>query len=561
MIDNHEYISGPIIPSYAPFVGVIDPGADGSYADQKVKLHNDQVLVAAGDSAAGSRFIGQLITVLTLDGLTIKNSSFGDTVESRKFSAYGYDEYAPSNISMENRTEFQFSLKTPIIPAKEIASIKDKDGKDVKDAPKGSEGWYIDNHFDTGFSFRYEHTRAYSAFANEPFSVYDISGNGPNPSRFPDSVIFGPERTIPGMPGYYASDAFNEALDTDYYQGGFFVQDVVDFTSYLTGIFGVRADIIAAQSGAPALGAVVTPADNFGPGDPTQPIAATDRKMTTVLNGSYFASLTYKPIKPVGIYLTYDRVNGTDSANNQGALPFAREAHNVSRVTRNSLEELSELYEGGFKLSLLHDTLYLGAAGYHQSRFQTDNRGNLFAIVARGADVDLTYEPNKYFSVTSNFTWQAANYKNSSPYSQTGTYLDMFAQGVNVDGNLGTGVGSPNYTGYPKGDYRVPDVPNILFNAYFIYTTPFGLGIGIGPQVTGDVNVNVTVGNEPTLVIPAQVTWNGFLSYKYKNYEARLSFFNILDARNWTPPATFSNNDLIYPDEPFHMNMTLKVKF
>ena len=62
-------------------------------------------------------------------------------------------------------------------------------------------------------------------------------------------------------------------------------------------------------------------------------------------------------------------------------------------------------------------------------------------------------------------------------------------------------------------------------------------------------------------MIPAQVTWNGFIFYKQKNYEVRLSAFNILDARNWTPPATFSNNDLIYPNEPFHMNMTLKFRF
>ena len=73
----------------------------------------------------------------------------------------------------------------------------------------------------------------------------------------------------------------------------------------------------------------------------------------------------------------------------------------------------------------------------------------------------------------------------------------MFAAGVNVDGNVGTGLGSPNYTSYPKGNYRLPDVPNILFNAYFIAQTDFGLGIGIGPQVTGDANVNVTTGDNP----------------------------------------------------------------
>jgi hypothetical protein len=220
---------------------------------------------------------------------------------------------------------------------------------------------------------------------------------------------------------------------------------------------------------------------------------------------------------------------------------------------------------------LLHDTLYLGAAGYHQTRFTSDERGTVSAVVAHGADVDLTYEPNKTFSVTTNFTWQAANYKHSSPFAQTGSYLDTFAPGVPVNGNeVGTGLGSPDYVSLKPGNYRLADVPNILFNAYFIYTTPFGLSIGIGPQVTGDVLVNnsgttttgVVIPQSAELTIPAQVTWNGYVSYKWKNYEARLSFFNILDAQNWTPPANgFANNDLLYPDEPFHMNMTLKVKF
>ena len=45
LIDNHRYIAGPYLASYAPFVGVVDPGADGSYANQTVTLHNNQVPV------------------------------------------------------------------------------------------------------------------------------------------------------------------------------------------------------------------------------------------------------------------------------------------------------------------------------------------------------------------------------------------------------------------------------------------------------------------------------------------------------------------------------------
>ena len=559
LIDNHTYIRGPILPSYAPFVGVIDPGPDGSYDDQKVKLHNDQVDVAPGDSAYGHRFTGQLISTLDLEGLTIKNSTFGDTVSSRKFSAYGYDEYAPSNISIENRTEFQLKFDTPITSGKDIPITK-KDGKDVKDAKDGTtheDGIVFKNQIDTGFSFRYEHERDYAAFINEPFSVYDISGNGPKPT-FSPFVIFGPERTIPGMPGYFNSDLFGVGTITDYYQGGLFLQDNIDFTSWLNGIVGIRYDFIAAESGAPAQGPLEDPTMDFGtPGDPYSSIPATPRDRTLVGNASYFGSLVYKPVKWGSTYFTYDRVDGTDSINNQGGLPYVREPDGSTRVTAGALRQVSALIEGGAKVSLLHDTMFLAIAGYHQSRFQTDQRGNVSQISAHGVDVDFTYQPNKNFSVTSNFTWQAANYIAGTPFSQTGNYLDIFAAGVNVDGNVGTGVGSPNYTTYAKGNYRLPDTPNILYNAYFIAQTDWGLGFGIGPQVTGDVNVNL----QGTLVIPAQVTLNGFVFYRQKNYEVRFSFFNITDERNWTPPATFSNNDLIFPNEPFHMNMTLKFRF
>ena len=226
-------------------------------------------------------------------------------------------------------------------------------------------------------------------------------------------------------------------------------------------------------------------------------------------------------------------------------------------MAENDLKLLSELFEGGIKVSLLKDTLFAGVAGYHQNRFIRDQRGITSAIEARGVDVDFSCQPNKNFSLVSNFTWEAANYKNATPYSQTGNYLDAFAAGVNVDGRLGIGVGSPNYNVLPVGNYRLPDVPNILFNAFAIYKLDCGLGLGIGPQVTGDVNVNT----QGTLVIPAQVTWNAFVFYTQPNYEVRLSVFNFTDERNFTPPSTFANNDLISPDLPIHLNATFKVRF
>ncbi len=374
-------------------MGLVDPGSDGSYANQTLTLHNNQVFVSPSDPAAGSRYMGQLVTTLTLNGITVKNCTYGETLESRKQSAYGYTEYAPSNIVFENRTEFQFAADTRLMR----------------------------HHFDAGFSVRAEHTQAYAAFFNEPFSVYDLSEREPTPT-FPALTLFGPERTIPGKNGYYASAGSGQAVVEDYEQGGVFLQDDVEFAPWLEGIFGLRGDILAAQSRAPAL----DPTQDYQERaniDPTQGLPASRRDTTLLANESYFASLIYKPRPGASFYLTYDRVNGTDSLNNQGALPFVRPSDDYghTRVVAASLRALSELYEGGVKVSWFHDTLFASVAAYHQTRSQLQPRGGgEAAIVARGVDVDFAWQQRRWFSVTSNFTWQAANYRASTPFSKTG---------------------------------------------------------------------------------------------------------------------------------------------
>ena len=88
--------------------------------------------------------------------------------------------------------------------------------------------------------------------------MYDLSGREPTPT-FSTLTLFGPERTVPGKSGYYASAGLGQPVVEDYEQGGVFLQDDVDFAPWLEGIFGLRCDILAAQSGAPALGPVLDP--------------------------------------------------------------------------------------------------------------------------------------------------------------------------------------------------------------------------------------------------------------------------------------------------------------
>jgi hypothetical protein len=60
----------------------------------------------------------------------------------------------------------------------------------------------------------------------------------------------------------------------------------------------------------------------------------------------------------------------------------------------------------------------------------------------------------------------------ASAFEQTSNYLDAYPVGFIVDGKSGTGVGSPNFHTFPKGNYSLPGTPKIYFNAYAIYKTP-----------------------------------------------------------------------------------------
>ena len=93
----------------------------------------------------------------------------------------------------------------------------------------------------------------------------------------------------------------------------------------------------------------------------------------------------------------------------------------------------------------------------------------------------------------------------------------------------------------------MPGTPKIYFNAYAIYKTPWDLGFGIGPQVTGEQKANLS----GTLKIPAQVTWNAEIFYRQPCWEVQVNFFNFTNERNFTViDPTFTGNDAIPKQMP-----------
>jgi hypothetical protein len=104
----------------------------------------------------------------------------------------------------------------------------------------------------------------------------------------------------------------------------------------------------------------------------------------------------------------------------------------------------------------------------------------------------------------------------------------------------------------------LPGTPKIYFNAYAIYKTPWGLGFGVGPQVTGEQKANLS----GTLKIPAQVTWNAEIFYRQPCWEVQVNFFNFTNERNFTViDPTFTGNDAILQQMPFHVSAKFKIRF
>jgi hypothetical protein len=91
-----------------------------------------------------------------------------------------------------------------------------------------------------------------------------------------------------------------------------------------------------------------------------------------------------------------------------------------------------------------------------------------------------------------------------------------------------------------------------------VYKFSNGFGIGLGPQVTGPQKANVS----GTLTIPAQVTWNAEIFYRQPRWEVQVNFFNFTDQHNFTViDPTFTGNDAILEQMPFHVSVTFKLKF
>jgi outer membrane receptor for monomeric catechols len=351
---------------------------------------------------------------------------------------------------------------------------------------------------------------------------------------------------VPGAFGFSGSGfTENGDQDSEATSAGAFLQDDITFTSKLSAVVGLRGDEIRGAAASPPF---------VG-----KPEGYLYNSRGHAFDPSYFASLVYKLLPSTTAYVTFDRVDSAAGSANFAGLNGT--SGNSGLIT--SLKSVNKLYEVGVKQSLLHDTLYVSLAGFQQVRrdpVAPPAIGPAQLNKDLGFEFESVYQPSKSWSLNANVTYQDTTLFGTSFYEQTGSYLDFYPVGYHVDGRLGTGKGSPDYSSYvpPTGRIRSPGVPQLMGNAFVKYDFDSGWAIGAGPMFQGQMNAN----DEGTLIIRKQAEWDGFVSYHTKRYSVQVSVKNFTNARLYDPiDVTFAGNDEIMPRPPITSSVTFRYFF
>jgi outer membrane receptor protein involved in Fe transport len=560
-IDNGTYVSGPASPATSgPFAYFgyaivttpnLAPGSvfgsepDGSFVviDQatakNVKLPAYDALVGPQDTARAKQFQTQLKTTADLsDGSKLVNLAYFALSQSDKFETYGYDEYVPRAVSIQDRLEYHDTFKT------------------------GS----IEHNLITGGDFRYTQVIAYDDYTTEPFGYYDISqplSQVYYPGYALENNTWGGGLQVPGHPGFSSG---TEMQDTHIYDSAAFLQDDIKLNSKWSTTLGYRVDYIKADTANPpliqaGLSGPFADYEGYYPITPSVflPKGSIYKNSGKKLDQSFFTSLLYKLTETQSFYFTYDHVNAILGSSNFGGVRVSIfNSGSLNKQMGDSLGTKGTLYETGYKGSFLHNTLYFGAALFQQIKVGAQLGGPNYTIKDNGLELDSVYQPTKALSVNANATFQDATAYGSDFFQETDNYLDLYPTTMTLDGTTGTGRGSTNYQSYspPNGRMRAPGVPKFLANFFVDYKVTKEFGIGLGPQIIGAQHAN----DQGTLKIPTEYELDGYVYYKLKKWDVRLNLTNLTNRRILDPiDVSFAGNDTIFVRKPISASLTFRL--
>jgi outer membrane receptor protein involved in Fe transport len=413
-----------------------------------------------------------------------------------------------------------------------------------------------------GLSTRFTHVYGVTNFNNEPASVYDLTDD-PNLWRFDPASQFGAfpyrgtsGRILYGVPG---RDGVNggDTNDSDLLSLGVFLQQKIDITDRLTGLWGARLDAIKAWMQDP-LG---------GPGL----YNGLQQSKTSGLHGlpNLNASLVYAIAPTVSVYGTYSYVQTHGTGVNGGVFSIGkREADYFHRA--------NQLLEIGVKSSLLENKLFTSLSLFQQERIipsgaagQSDNKA-----LIRGIELEGTYQPNRNFSVTAGYSYVNTEVTLSSLGGQFYNFPAEPGEFIDAAGLFARFA--------PGQTFSRPGIPEHQFNILATYQFENGFGASAGVLVTGPIQTTYegqldTTDFFYTRAVPASIQANGgyyrspripwqytvdaSVFYRAERYTARISVRNLTDEKNWIAANPFYGNDFIVPAKPLTIEGSLSYRF
>jgi outer membrane receptor protein involved in Fe transport len=541
LIDNGTYLTGGIVGG---------PGNISGYGTEidltgSTQL-NDRIIIdePPGTGAHSVHAKGQVIqTFVASDNFSIVNNSFFDWMNRYNQTEDYYADTAINSYTFENKTDFKLKFVTG----------------------------FVNQSIDAGFTYRYAHVLDIQNYANEPVSVFDLSGN-PASWVFPASgqnfgIAYGGAVLYSaafGHPQYGVSgraDGYLDAtINSNLHDAAIFLEHRLQFSPQWSVIYGLRGDLVQLNDSDPLGGAA--------------PLNGIAQSQSTDWYGLYNGnvSVVYSPTEHISGYLTYNNAQYVLANANDGAVGTL----GVDPTTQLRQDTLLE--EAGLKFDLLDKALFISTAIYKQNRTVPTGQGNLqhdFAHI-KGAEVELNYQPDPHFFATASYSFLQTYLDTPSSFWNFPAY-----PGINYDGS---GLDA-TYT--PGQKFRDPGVPRHLFNVLANYKTDSGFGAQANIQVTGKVEttqsgwldvkatssqylpipaallatLEANGGYYQSPTIPTQYTLNAAGFYTYDKYTVKLSIYNLTDRKNVVNDYPFYGNDFLTRDPPRSYDLSLTGKF
>jgi outer membrane receptor protein involved in Fe transport len=541
LIDDGTYLTGGVVGGPDAITGF---GSQVNLTGTTQLNRHTEIDEPDGDGAHSMHAKVQLIqTFKATDNFTVVNNTFFDYMNRYNEVQDYYADTAMGAFTIENKTDAQVKF--------DLGSVK--------------------NDIDAGFTFRYAHVPSIQNFANEPVSLFDLTGPASS-FVFPASAqagggavpyvaAFG--RTQYGVAG---RDEFfpNNTAISNLKDAALFLEHQIKVLPQLSVLYGIRGDLVQLNYSDP-LG---------GP----DPVNGLPQSASTAWYGLYNAnvSVVYQPVTHVSTYLTYNKAEYVQPTGNDGMVA----TWGIDPTAQ--LRQRTLLEEGGVKLDLFDKRLFVSAAGFYQERSVSTGPASFDQALAHihGAELELNYQPSSHFFATASYS-----YLHTTLDEPAGFYNFPAQLGLNNDG-AGSSTAAANVF-QPGQTFQDPGVPQQLINVLAQYKTDAGWGVQGNIQVTSPIDVSqsgfinvaavqngypgLSDGQVATLaasgnyykspVIHWQYTANVAAFYSWRNYTAKVSIYNVTNEKNFTNDIPFYGNDFITVQPPRSYDLTLNARF